>query len=68
MVGTFFTYNDCLGGMGTGDTDDDAQMECIKWKSDEVGGNWAVLDTAVGDGYYKGRVYACPLGTVPAAG
>jgi hypothetical protein len=34
-------------------------MECIKWKADTVGGNYAVLDTAVGDGYYKGRVYRC---------
>jgi hypothetical protein len=66
-VGTFFTYKDCLNGMGTGNTDEDAQLECIKWKTDERGGNYAVLDAAPGDGYYKGRVFACPAGT-PQAG
>jgi hypothetical protein len=59
LKGTFFTYRDCLSGMGTGNTDEDAQIECIKWKADSTGGNWAVLDAAAGDGYYKGRIYRC---------
>lgn len=60
LLGGFFTYRDCLRGMGVGDTDEDAQIECIRWKADQRGGNYAVLDAAVGSGYYKGRIYSCP--------
>lgn len=59
MVGTFFTYSDCLSGMGVGNTDGEAQMECIRWKADRLGGNVALIDSTVGDGYYRGRVLRC---------
>ena len=60
LVGAFSTSDDCLAGLGSGDTDQDAQLDCIRWKSDAIGGNHAVLDAAMKDGYYAGRVYRCP--------
>ena len=60
MVGGFSTYTDCLKGLGTGDTNMEAQYECIKWKTNMLGGNFAVLDASIGDGYLQGRCLKCP--------
>lgn len=68
MVGAFDTYADCLNGPGTGNTNMAAQFECIKWKTNEQGGNYAVLDATVGDGYYKGRVFKCTAQLTDPAG
>jgi hypothetical protein len=60
LIGGFSTSDDCLGGTGEGNADQDAQFDCIRWKADSMGGNRAVLDATVQGGYYRGRVYKCP--------
>ena len=61
MIGTFDVYNDCVRGFFfTGNVNQDVQYECIQWKTDSLGGNYAVIDAANAIGIYQGRIFKCP--------
>jgi len=59
-VGGFFGYETPCGS-AYGSVPDDVQFSCIRREITNAGGNYGVIDAVVGNGWYKGRIFACPL-------
>jgi hypothetical protein len=59
MVGGFFGY-DTPCRNPNGPVSDKRQFACIRREITKSGGNYGVIDAVVGNGWYKGRVFACP--------
>lgn len=66
MVGGFFGYDTpCRNPYGP--VADARQLACIRREITKAGGNYGVIDAVVGNGWYKGRVFACASGSPPNA-
>lgn len=58
MVGGFFGYDTpCRNPYGP--VADARQLACIRREITKAGGNYGVIDAVVGNGWYKGRIFAC---------
>ena len=58
-VGGFFGY-DTPCGSGWSSVTDKVQFSCIRKEITKANGNYGVIDSVIGRGWYKGRIYKCP--------